>query len=254
MNNFKTIVFLLNLAPALVLAQGMKMSEKIVLSQGSRNNALSVVEFKNKAMDIIASKGKVQTIHLFHADRGNKKGEFLLVADNNNVSGGSDISDPFSSFTGIINDAGSFTTYQLIGADKFGPLPNTGILGIHYIKVRPEKAQEFEKFVTEKLHPQLGHVFPDMQMMYYKALAGNKKADFILVFSIASPAARDKYWPEGKPETDLLKDRFKQFNALAAELEPFLIPDTYLETKSGGAAAIFESKVWTDFVHHSFLK
>jgi len=254
MNHFKIIPFFLILAPAQALAQGMKMSEKIVLCQGSRNNALSAQEFKNKAMDIIASKGKAQSIHLFQADRGNRKGEFLLVTDNNNVPGSSDIADPFSSFSGIVNNAGSFTTYQLIGADKFGSFPNTGILGIHDIKLRPEKAEEFEKFVTEKLHPQLGHVFPDMQMMYYKALAGNKKADYILVFSIASPSARDKYWPEGKPETDLLKDRFKQFSALAAELETFLIPDTYLETKSGGAAAIFESKVWTDFIHQSFLK
>ena len=230
------------------------MSEKIVLSQGSRNNGLSEQEFKNKAKDIITAKGKAQSIHLFQADRGNKKGEFLLVTDNNNLPGNANISDPFASFSGIMNDAGSFTTYQLIGAERFGPLPIIGILGIHYIKIKPEKAEGFEKFVTEKLHPQLGHVFPDMQMMYYKALAGNKKADYLLIFSIASPSARDKYWPEGKPETALLKDRFKQFNALAAELEPFLIPDTYLETKSGGAAAIFESKVWTDFIHQSFLK
>ena len=254
MNHCKIIPLLLILSPALVSAQGMKMSEKIVLSQGSRNKALSPQEFRNKAMDIIAPKGKAQSIHLFHADRGNRKGEFLLVTDNNNVSGGSAIADPFSSFSGILDNAGSFSTYQLIGADKFGPLPNTGILGIHYIKVRPEKAQDFEKFVTEKLHPLVGNVFPDMQMMYYKAVAGNKKANYLLIFSIASPSARDKYWPEGKPETDLLKDRFKQFTALAAELEPFLIPDTYLETKSGGAAAIFESKVWTDFIHQSFLK
>ena len=190
---------------------------------------------------------------MFKADRGDKKGNFLLVnegsGDNTAYS-----ADPFSVFAGILDNAKSFTVYQLIGADKFGAMPIAGILGLHYIKVKPDRSQEFEKFVVEKLHPQLGHLFTDMQMMYYKAIDGDQKGAYLLVFSIASPSARDKYWPEGKPETELLKAGFKPTSNLATQLEPFLVKDSYLQVKSGGAAAIFESVMWTDYIHQDFLK
>src|SRR4030095_3114729 len=229
---------------SLVHSQGMKMTETITISKGSPKKELSNTEFKSKATAIISSKDR-NTYHLFQADRGNAKGQFLLVA-NKAVSEKTTISDPFGAFSEIMNDAGSFTTYKLIGENQFGTLPNAGILGLHWIKVKPEKAGEFEKFVVEKLHPKVGHLFPDMQMMYYKAITENNNREYLLIFSIASPEGRDKYWPEGKPETELLKAGFKPLNDLAAALEPFLVSDSYLAVKSGGAASIFESMIWTD--------
>lgn len=259
MNHFKIIPFLVILAPATVLAQGMKMSDKLIVCNRTPERELTD-QFKTAAIEIISAIKNDQSVHLFQADRGNKKGEFLLLTDTHtSASNSSNVSDPFAEFSKIMVDnikvdGKSFTTYELIGADKFGALPNAGILGIHYIKIRPDKAVAFEQFVIERLHPKVGHLFPDMQMMYYKTMAGNNKREYLLIFSIASPAARDKYWPEGKPETELLKNGFKPLKDLAAELELFLVKDSYLPMKSGGAAAIFESMVWTDFIHSDFLK
>ena len=41
---------------------------------------------------------------------------------------------------------------------------------------------------------------------------------------------------------------------LAKELGAYLVPGSYLEPESGGAAAYWESKEWTDYVHSSYLK
>jgi len=195
------------------------------------------------------------TYHYFQADRGETKSRFLLVAVPNKADSVYTMTDnPFKTFSDVMDSVGYFTTYRLIGANQFGSLPKAGILGFHWIKVKPEKAPEFEKFVAEKLHPKVGHLFPDMQMMYYKATMGINKNEYLLIFSIASPAARDKYWPAGKPETELLKAGFKPLNELATALEPFLVKNSYLSRTSGGAASIFESIVWTDYIHSDYLK
>jgi hypothetical protein len=44
------------------------------------------------------------------------------------------------------------------------------------------------------------------------------------------------------------KAAFKPLNALARELGSNLVLGSYLEPTSGGAAAYYESLVWTDFV------
>jgi hypothetical protein len=141
-----------------------------------------------------------------------------------------------------------YTEYRLIGADKFNSLPVAGILGIHYIKVKKERSAEFEKFVVEKLHPAVGNVLPDMQLLYYKATAGDQVGTYITIFAITSVAARDKYWPAGAPETKILKDAFRPHQGLGKELGHYLVEGSYLEPSSGGAAAYFESKEWTDFI------
>jgi len=108
--------------------------------------------------------------------------------------------------------------------------------------------------VVDKLHPAVSQLFPDMQLLYYKAVAGENKGSYITIFTIDSPAGRDKYWPGGSAETEILKKTFKPLEGLAKELGSYLVEGSYLEPSSGGAAAYWESKVWTDFVDVSYLK
>lgn len=187
----------------------------------------------------------------FVADRGKDNGGHMLVcsirsiADRTKFPAGT----PFSgskSFA-VITNPSSYTEYHLIGADQVASLPVAGILGMHYINVKPTRKAEFEKFVVDKLHPSVSRLFPDMQMLYYKAVAGENMGTYLTIWTIRSTAARDKYWPAGKPETDLLKNGYKDVTLLGKELEYYLVEGSYLESGKG-AAAIFESKEWTDYV------
>jgi hypothetical protein len=150
-----------------------------------------------------------------------------------------------------VTNAGAYTEYQLIGADQFKSLPEIGILGIHYIKVKKEKAGDFEKFVKEKMHPAVGSILPDMHLLTYKAVGGENAGSYITIFAITSVEARDKYWPAGKPETPVLKEAFRPYKDLAQALSGYLVEGSYLEP-AGGAAAIFESREWTDFIYQQF--
>ena len=237
-------------------AQGMKMGEVIIVSTSTLKEDVKGETFQAHITEEIAPKGKPGvSMHLFRADRGNRKGEFLLVcgatklSDRNTLSPGS----PFTNtrLSDFLSNPDSYTEYHLIGAEKFKSLHTVGILGIHYIKVKPDRSNEFEKFVIEKLHPAVGQLLPDMQLLYYKAVAGENVGTYITIFAIESVAARDKYWPSGAPETELLKQAFRPLNGLAAELGSYLVEGSYLEPK-GGAAAYFESHEWTDFIDQGF--
>jgi hypothetical protein len=240
-------------------AQGMKIGEVIIVSTSTLKEDVKAETFQAHITEEIVpswNKGKPGvSMHLFRADRGNRKGEFLLVcgatklSDRNTLSPGS----PFTStrLPDFLSNPDSYTEYHLIGAEKFKSLHTVGILGIHYIKVKQDRSNEFEKFVIEKLHPAVGQLLPDMQLLYYKAVVGENAGTYITIFAIESVAARDKYWPSGAPETELLKQAFRPLNGLAAELGSYLVEGSYLEPK-GGAAAYFESREWTDFIHQGF--
>ena len=168
-------------------------------------------------------------MNLFLADRGDSKGKFLLVtsviraAYREALPSGSpfaenvlaDANVNLKSSADFLSNPNAYTEYSLIGAEHFKSLPVAGILGIHYIKVKPERAADFEKLVIEKLHPAVGQLFPDMQLLYYKAVAGDNKGEYITIFTIKSVAARDKYWPSGAPETEALKKGFVPLKKLA---------------------------------------
>lgn len=196
------------------------------------------------------NKNGISAAH-FKADRGKNNGGDLLVcmvataADRKSLPSGS----PFSGGRAkeMIANPDKYTEYQLIGADQFGELPVVNILGFHYIKVKPERAKDFEQFVISTLHPAVGHLFPDMQMLYFKATAGENASSYITLWTIKSVEARDQYWPAGKPETELLKTGYRPLNELAKKLEQYLVEGSYL-APGGGVAAIFESKEWTDYV------
>jgi hypothetical protein len=75
--------------------------------------------------------------------------------------------------------------YHLLSPDKAGALPDVDVLGIHYIKVRPDRREAFERFVSETLHPAVGNLRPDLRLLYYKVRRGDLRSrewtDFVLV-------------------------------------------------------------------------
>ena len=241
-------------------AQGIQLQEVLVVSHPQLNSGTTPDAFQSfVSKDVLPAVNKTPSgtsNSLFKADRGKQKGEFLLAGTTKSTKGNSYAKNPFNikGYGSLVKNPDSFTEYHLIGADKIQSLPNSGILGIHSIQVKNERAKDFEKFVVEKLHPVVSHLFPDMQLLYYKAVAGADVGSYITVFTIDSPAARDKYWPGGSDETEILKKTFKPLEGLAKELEAYLVPGSFLEPSSGGAAAIWESKVWTDFIHTNYLK
>ena len=243
--------------------QGMKLGEVVVVSTSPLKPDAKVDAFKSfintEATKRIKDNKPSMTLHAFQADRGKRKGDVLLVygadkpSQRETFASGSPFRDEVIAASGkkpseFLNSTHKYTEYRLIGPDKFTTRPDIGILGIHYIKVKKEKAAEFEKFVIEKLHPAVGNVLPDMHLMYYKAVAGDDSPSYITIFAITSVAARHKYWPEGAPETQPLKDAFKPHEGLAKELSAYLVEGSYLEVGKGGAA-IFESKEWTDYIY-----
>ncbi|MBL7700361.1 MAG: DUF1080 domain-containing protein [Chitinophagaceae bacterium] len=203
-------------------------------------------EMKPDAFQDQFSKHIAPSWSLFKADRGDRKGDFLFYkSGTESASAGNPFTHP--RLAPFLDNNSIYTKYQLIGADKLQPPRTIGILGVHYIKVKPERSKDFEKFVAEKLHPAVGNLLPDMQLLYYKATAGENAGSYITIFAIESTAARDKYWPTGAPETDVLKQAFKPLDPLAAELGTYLVGGSFLEPPNG-AAAYWESKEWTDFI------
>jgi hypothetical protein len=187
----------------------------------------------------------------FVADRGNNDKGHMAVASIKTIETRKNFpqGSPFAGSKGftVLTTPSAFTEYHLVGPTTVKVLPVSGILGFHYIKIKPDRADAFEQFVTQKLNPALSQLFPDMQMLYYKAVAGDNVGSYITIWTIKSVAARDKYWPAGKPETSALKAGYAKHTALAKELETYLVTGSYLEPGKG-AAAIFESKDWTDYV------
>jgi hypothetical protein len=191
------------------------------------------------------------------SDRGDRKGESMLVCtvaktkELNKLSSGSPFAkSQLSGLSDYLASPAAFTEYQLIAPGAIKSLPTLGILGIHYIKVKKDKSTAFEKFVKDKLHPAVGHVMPDMQLLYYKAVAGEHKGTYITVFAITSYEAREKMWPTGGAEQDIVKTFFSPHKELGKELATtYFVEDSYLGPESGGGAAFWESREWTDFLY-----
>jgi hypothetical protein len=147
-----------------------------------------------------------------------------------------------------LSDPGLYTEYHLIGAESFQQLPKVDLLGIHYLKIKPEHAQEFEKFVVEKLNPTVGDLAYDMNLFYYKAFDGQQVGSYITIYAIESVQARERFWPTGGQEQDIVKQLFRPYQQLALELSTYLVEGSFLGPESGGGAAYFESLEWTDYV------
>ena len=170
--------------------------------------------------------------HLLQSDRGNRKGQF------------------FRAWTGAVK-AGPppatdrSTEYQLLSPEKVGTLPDVDVLGIHFIKVLPDRRDAFERFVRDTLHPAVANLRPDLRLLYYKAMRGAQAPGYILLFALTKQS-RDKYWPGGS-DSDALRAAFGPVKVHTKELSTYLVQGSAL-TDEKFAAAIYESREWTDLV------
>jgi len=269
MNIFKTILALCISMVIVIITngQGIPLGETILISTSSLKKSVDPEEFKSyMSKEFVpvwdnASPGPL--MYLLQADRGDRSGEFLSICiaktqkdrkklpknspftDKAVISVAGDLPERPSLF---IEEPDAYTEYQLIGADQFTALPSIDLLGIHYLQVKPEMAKDFEKLVIEKLHPTVGHLVHDMNLYYYKAVAGNDKGSFVTIFAIESIEARERFWPTGGQEQEIVKQLFEPHKELALELSSYFVENSYLGPESGGGAAYFESLEWTDFV------
>jgi hypothetical protein len=170
--------------------------------------------------------------HLVQADRGNRKGQFYRVWAGSAKAGTPPATD-------------RSTEYRLLSPEKAGTLPDVDVLGIHFIKVLPEKHEAFERFVRDTLHPAVANLRPDLRLLYYKAVRGAEAPGYILLFALTKQS-RDKYWPGGS-DSDALRAAFGPIKVHTRELSTYLVPGSAL-TDEKFAAAIFESREWTDLV------
>ena len=166
--------------------------------------------------------------HVLQADRGGRKGQYLVVRPGGAAQAG----------------AGS-SEYRLLSPEKAGALPDVDVLGIHYIKVRADRREAFERFVADTLHPAVANLRPDLRLLYYKAVNGPDAGSYITIIALTK-TSRDKYWPGGA-DSDDLRAAFKPVQPLTKELITYLVEGSAL-TDPKFAAAVYESREWTDFV------
>jgi len=269
MNIYKTTSVLITFVVIglIAMGQGIPLGERILTSTSPLKKDIDPEVFKNfmqsEFIPAWNSNSQSTLMYLLKADRGDRNGEYLLIciSPDKKAPGRGENGSPFSdksvtSATGILSKKPSvflenpdaYTEYHLIGGDRLSPLPTVEILGIHYLKVKPELAEDFERLVIEKLHPAVGNLVHDMNLFYYKAVDGEDKGSFITIYAIESISARERFWPTGGQEQDIVKQLFGPHKDLARELGSYLIEDSYLKPESGGGAAYFESLEWTDFV------
>jgi len=170
--------------------------------------------------------------HLMQADRGNRKGQFYRVWTG-------------PAPAGVAPGTDRSTEYQLLSPEKTGALPDVDVLGIHFVKVLPDRREDFERFVRDTLHPAVANLRPDLRLLYYKAVRGGEAPGYILLFALTRQS-RDHYWPGGS-DSDALRAAFGPVKVHAKELSSYLVPGSAL-TDEKFAAAIYESREWTDLV------
>jgi len=219
MRGVGVVSLLLSVGASLAQAQTMKLGEVITFT----------------TPEVTGGFGP-KTEVLFQADRGGRKGTSILVWT------GSATDTPPRITTGATSQT---SEYHLLSPAKAGPLPDVDVLGIHYIKVRPDKREAFERFVSDTLHPAVGNLRPDLRLLYYKAVKGPDTGSYITIFALTK-ASRDKYWPGGS-DSDDLRVAFGPVRTHTKELLTYLVDGSAL-TDEKFAAAIYESREWTDFV------
>lgn len=166
----------------------------------------------------------------FIADRGSRKGEQMMVS----AAAKRPSSGPHD------------TIYELLGPSTVGALPDVDVLGIHHVKVRPDRLDRFEQFIVEKIHPVVGNLRPDLRVLYYRRASAKEAGEYIALFALTRES-RDKYWPKGA-DSDELKAAFSPaVRALTKELSSYLVEGSYAADPKL-AAAVFESRDWTDYV------
>jgi hypothetical protein len=169
--------------------------------------------------------------YLLRKDRGPHVGRYAVFVT---TPGGS---APAMAYTKLFP---TLSVFQLIAADSVGPLPSVDVLGVHYIKVRPDRAASFETFVADKLNRAVANLQPDLRFLHYKE-AG--KPNYLTLIAITR-ASRDKYWPKGADSDDLRAAFTPAVRALAEELKPFLVDGSWGVNM---VAEVYEAKEWADW-------
>ncbi len=225
--------------PAVAYAQGMTMTltPRLVFSPlaappDADGAAVEAQAFKDLIPHLAASPNAAAgAIYLVRRDRGTHPGRYATIWAAPAGTGPSPLTGP------------GVDDYQLIGADALGPLPAVEVLGVHYIKVRADRREAFERFVAAKLHPAVGNLRPDLRLLYYRCASGPDAGSYITMFALTN-AGRNKYWPKGA-DSDAVKAAFSpSVRALTPELESYLVAGTW---GTGMAAATFEAKEWGDW-------
>jgi hypothetical protein len=175
---------------------------------------------------------------MFRGDRGSHKGQHALVWTVDTLQRRRGVPD-------LGSGVASHVEYHLLAPDTVGALPEVDVLGLHYASVRPDRAEAFEQFVRQTLHPAVGNLRPDLRILYYKAVQGAQAGAYVALFALTR-TSRDKYWPGGS-DSDELRAAFKPVQGLTKELSTYLVDGSYLADPKF-AAAVFESRQWADFV------
>ena len=208
-----------------LLVVSVAVSHQSAFSQASKMKLQEVLVFTPaQQKPSPAAKGAV-----FQVDRGSRKGQYATVTTGD----------------GKGNVPAGATEYRLLSPEKVGALPDVDVLGIHYIKVRPERREAFEQFVRDSIHPAVGNLRPDLRLLYYKATRGPEAGSYITIFALTRES-RDKYWPGGS-DSDDLRAAFKPVQPLTKELNTYLVEGSALNDPKF-AASVYESRDWSDFV------
>ena len=202
--------------------QSQSIADRLQLS-----DVLSLLISRNSSAPVAAPGA-----HVFVADRGSRKGQRAAVISRDRPTTGAGEGERFE--------------YTLVGPGSAGPLPAVDVLGMHYVKVKPDRVAAFEIFVRDRLHPAVGNLRPDLRILYYKDTA--TPGSYLALFALTR-ASRDKYWPKGA-DSDELRAAFAPLKPLADQLREYLVEGSYLADPKF-AAAVFESREWTDFVLQS---
>jgi len=255
------------LHPMSVHAQTLPLGEVLVVNVPDLKPDADLKAFEAYVQTQVAPAWKKSApgmeLHLVRADRGSRKGQYMLVWTTDTLSrrkayasttGGSPftqelrakVGDVRAGFRPFVNSGGQYHEYHLVGSGAVGTLPDVEILGMHYTKVRADRRAAFERLVADKIHPAVGNLRPDLRLLYYKSVRGSDEGDYVAVFALTS-ASRDKYWPKGADSDELRAAFSPAVRAAGKELRPYLVEGSYADDEKL-AAAIYESREWTDFV------
>jgi hypothetical protein len=230
-----TAVLALALVGSAAEAQQMTLTPQIGLGTLAQADADPAFETRTLGQLQELKSNLGEQPYLLRKDRGPHAGRYAVFVT----------MPPGSGRTGIAYARAfpTVTQYQLLGADGLGPLPAVDVLGVHYIKVRPDRQAEFDRFAAEKLNPAVGNLRPDLRFLYYKGVAGPQAGGYITIIAITK-ASRDKYWPGGADSNDLKAAFTPEVQAVATELQPYLVEGTWGVNM---AAQVYEAREWADW-------
>jgi len=224
----------------------MRLTDVLIVNALDPKATIDAAAFETQALKQVASAQPAGTrLHLVRKDRGNRPGRFMIVGLAPQASAAALEHALHQSVpAGFANSGDRLVEYRLVGGEKLGALPEVDVLGIHYIRVRPDRIEAFDRFVAEKLHPVAGKLSPDLRLIYYKPVRGDEPGNYLTVFALTQ-ASRDKYWPGGK-DSDALRTTFQPAQALRDELQTYLVEGSF--ATGNLIAAVFESRQWADWV------